>query len=233
MFPIEDLLVDLAADRRPGAYCDPGETPRRVWRLRLSWGVLTALVSQLAEWEGVAMQAAADIRWEPLTILFALASAWWVKWPLFAAVGACGDLQCRRRVPFVALTALGAAAAAGLVVSLLKGISDRARPPIADPALHAIGVVPDSTSFPSGHSATAFATAIVVGFAYPRLRLPLLALAALVALSRVYLGMHYWSDVLAGSLLGAAIGLAMVWLIRRAQRAPTAPAPNLAPPGTS
>jgi undecaprenyl-diphosphatase len=192
-------------------------------RLRLSWGVLTALVSQLAEWENVAMRAAADIRWEPLTILFALASAWWVKWPLFAVVGACGDLQCRRRVPFVALTALGAAAAAGLVVSLLKGISDRARPPIADPALHAIGVVPDSTSFPSGHSATAFATAIVVGAAYPRLRLPLLGIAALVALSRVYLGMHYWSDVLAGSLLGVAIGLAAVWLVRRVRSADVPP----------
>ena len=134
-----------------------------------------------------------------------------MKWPLFAAVGACGDLQCRRRVPFVALTALGAAAVAGLVVSLIKGISDRARPPIADPALHAIGVVPDSTSFPSGHSATGFATAIVVGAAYPRLRLPLLGLAALVALSRVYLGMHYWSDVLAGSLLGVAIGLGLLF----------------------
>ena len=166
------------------------------------------------------MQAAAGIRWEPLTILFAFASAWWVKWPLFAVVGACGDLQCRKRIPYVALTALGAAAAAGLVVSLLKGIADRARPPLADPTLSVVGVVPDSTSFPSGHSATAFATAIVVGFAYPRLRLPLLALAAVVALSRVYLGMHYWSDVLAGSLLGVAVGLAAVWLVRLVRREP-------------
>ena len=179
------------------------------------------------------MQAAAEFRWEPLTLLFALASAWWVKWPLFAAVGACGDLRCRRRIPIVALTTLGAAAAAGLVVSLLKGVSDRARPPLADPTLQVVGAVPDSTSFPSGHSATAFAAAVVVGFAYPRLRLPLLALAALVALSRVYLGMHYWSDVLAGSLLGVAIGLTTVWLIRLARRAPTAPVPSLQPPGTS
>jgi membrane-associated phospholipid phosphatase len=194
---------------------------------------LTALVRQLAEWESAAMQAAAGYRWEPLTLLFVLASAWWVKWPLFAAIGACGDLRCRKRVPFVAVTALGAAAAAGLAVSLVKGISDRARPPLADPSLAVVGSVPDSTSFPSGHSATAFATAIVVGFAYPRLRLPLLALATLVALSRVYLGMHYWSDVLAGSLLGAAIGLTTVWLIRLARRAPRAPEPSLQTPGTS
>jgi membrane-associated phospholipid phosphatase len=186
---------------------------------------LSALVSQLAEWEGAAMQAAAELRWGPLTILFALASAWWVKWPLFAVIGACGDLRCRKRIPYVALAALGAAAAAGLVVSLLKGISDRARPPLADPTLSVVGGIPDSTSFPSGHSATAFATAIVVGFAYPRLRLPLLALAALVALSRVYLGMHFWTDVLAGSLLGVAIGLTTVWLVRLARRATAASAP--------
>ena len=179
------------------------------------------------------MQFAAEFRWEPLTILFALASAWWVKWPLFAVVGACGDLRCRRRLPFAALTALGAVAVVGLVVTLLKGVSDRARPPHADPTLQSVGAVPDSTSFPSGHSATAFAAAIVVGFAYPRLRLPLLALAALVALSRVYLGMHFWSDVLAGTLLGVAIGLATVWLSRLARRAPRAPVPSLAPPGTN
>ena len=64
----------------------------------------------------------------------------------------------------------------------------------------------------------------MVGAAYPRVRLPLLGLAALVALSRVYLGMHYWSDVLAGSLLGVAIGLAAVWLVRRVRRADV-PAP--------
>jgi membrane-associated phospholipid phosphatase len=223
MLPIENLpswSLAAAVGHEPTAIRAPAGTTRGSAAILIA---LTALVSQLAEWEGAAMQAAAGIRWEPLTILFALASAWWVKWPLFAVVGACGDLRCRKRIPHAALTALGAAAAAGFVVSLLKGVSDRARPPLADPTLPVVGAIPDSTSFPSGHSATAFAAAIVVGAAYPRLRLPLLTLAGLVALSRVYLGMHYWSDVLAGSLLGVAIGLTAVWLVRLSRRAPATP----------
>jgi membrane-associated phospholipid phosphatase len=179
--------------------------------------VLAAVVSQLSEWDSALMQLAAALRWEPLTAFFVLVSMSWVKWPLFAAIGACGDASCRRRIPGAALTALGAAALAGLAVTLLKNVADRARPPLADPTLQVVGSVPDSTSFPSGHSATAFATAVAVGLAYPRMRVPLLALAALVAVSRVYLGMHYWTDVVAGSLLGAAIGLATVGIVRLAR----------------
>jgi undecaprenyl-diphosphatase len=176
------------------------------------------------------MNAGETLRWGPLTAVFLLASAWWVKWPLFAVLGGLVDARRRRVVPVAALTALAAAGIAGLVVSLLKDAAARPRPPLADPAIHAIGSVPDSTSFPSGHSATAFATAVAVGLLCPRLRLPLLALAAVVALSRVYLGVHYWSDVAAGSALGALIGLATGWVVLRARRSPRPPSPSPAAP---
>ena len=65
------------------------------------------------------------------------------------------------------------------------------------------GSLPASASFPSGHAATAFAAAVAVGMIHPRLRLPLLALATLVAVSRVYLGVHYATDVTSGTALGA------------------------------
>jgi undecaprenyl-diphosphatase len=187
-------------------------------------------VHQLAEWEGSVMQAGEALRWGPLTAVFALASAWWVKWPLFALLGGAADVSRRRLVPVAALTALAAAGAAGLAVSILKGAAGRARPPLADPALQAVGAIPDSSSFPSGHSATAFAAAVAVGLLCPRLRVPLLALAATVALSRVYLGVHYWSDVAAGSALGALIGLAMGWAVLRARRSPRRPSPSPAAP---
>lgn len=65
--------------------------------------------------------------------------------------------------------------------------------------------MPISTSFPSGHSAAAFAFATGVGHVMPMVAIPLRALAALVAYSRVHTGVHYPGDVVAGSLMGVAL----------------------------
>ncbi len=64
--------------------------------------------------------------------------------------------------------------------------------------------MPRSTSFPSGHSASAFAFAAAVGSEIPPLALPLRVLAATVAYSRVHGGAHYPADTIAGSLIGGA-----------------------------
>ena len=191
-----------------------------------------AFLEQLAGYDGVAMQLVAELRWAPATAVFLLASAWWVKWPLFAIVGACTDASCRRRIPSAALAAGSAAALAGMAVTVLKDLAERARPPLADPALQAVGTIPESTSFPSGHSATAFAAAVAVGLLHPRLLKPLLALAALVAVSRVYLGVHFATDVLAGSALGVAIGLFTAYLAGWGRGAPTARVRSLVRRGT-
>jgi len=66
--------------------------------------------------------------------------------------------------------------------------------------------MPTSRSFPSGHSAAAFAFATGVGHVSPAAAVPLRALAALVAYSRVHTGVHYPGDVLAGSLIGTTVG---------------------------
>lgn len=184
---------------------------------------MTPILHALAEWDGWALQESHALRWEPLTALFVVASAWWVKWPLFVAVGAWTDAHGRRRIPDAAVCAAMSAAGAAAVVGVLKDAFDRLRPALADPAVTALVATPDSPSFPSGHSATAFAAATAVGAFAPRLRLPLLALAALVALSRVYLGVHYWLDVLVGATLGVAVGLAAAALVRRARAARRAP----------
>ena len=58
---------------------------------------------------------------------------------------------------------------------------------------------------PSGHATTAFAAALAAGLVHPRLRVPLLVLAGLIAVSRVWLGVHYPSDVLVGAAVGSAV----------------------------
>jgi len=64
----------------------------------------------------------------------------------------------------------------------------------------------DRFSFPSGHSANAFALATILALTFPWMALPALVLAASVAASRVVLGVHFPSDVVAGSLLGVLVG---------------------------
>ncbi|OGG01569.1 hypothetical protein A2Z33_00105 [Candidatus Gottesmanbacteria bacterium RBG_16_52_11] len=79
------------------------------------------------------------------------------------------------------------------------------------PGVLVIGSVPPSYAFPSGHATVAFAMAMVLSDAEPGFRGGFYLLAFGIAFSRVYLGVHYPLDVIAGSLLGTAIG----WLILR------------------
>jgi membrane-associated phospholipid phosphatase len=195
--------------------------------------VLPELLKTILSWDGAVSGFGETVRWEPLTLVFVLASAWWVKWPLIAAFGTVGDAAGRRRLPRATVAASAAVACSAVLVAALKELFDRSRPPLADPTLDPIGLVPASASFPSGHAATAFAAAVAVGLIHPRLRRPLLALAAVVALSRVYLGVHYLTDVVAGAALGVGLGAAAAWIVRAVAPGPTPLAASLVPAETS
>jgi undecaprenyl-diphosphatase len=65
---------------------------------------------------------------------------------------------------------------------------------------------PDQFSFPSGHTITAFAVAVALGSFYPEMQPGLFFCAVSVAASRILLGMHFLSDVVAGASLGAVLG---------------------------
>ena len=65
-------------------------------------------------------------------------------------------------------------------------------------------------SLPSGHAAIAFSAATILGYRYPKWRIPLYIGAGLVGFSRIYLGRHYTSDVLAGAAIGTTMGV-LVW----------------------
>ena len=175
---------------------------------------MLALLQVAAELDRSLLEVVQTIRWSPATALFVVASAWWVKGPLFLLLGALADARAPRRLPLTAVCVGTSFLLACGVSAVLKDAFDRARPEAADPSLVPLVATPSNASFPSGHALTAFAAAVAVSALHPRLRWPALAVASLVALSRVYLGVHFALDVVAGAALGAAVGLAVVRLAR-------------------
>jgi undecaprenyl-diphosphatase len=112
---------------------------------------------------------------------------------------------------FAAVSAAGAAGVTGVgVFKLLKLLSQRSRPCQLEPHCWSKVLPPDMFSFPSGHTMSAFSMSLVVSYFYPALEAPLLFLALSIAVSRIVLGMHFLSDVLAGAVLGVALGCASI-----------------------
>lgn len=132
-------------------------------------------------------------------------------------------LALLRRRPGLLVLVVAADGTADLLASGLKRLVDIDRPAVRyaepDPLVH----VPRDSSFPSGHAATSFACATVLGFAFPRLAAPLYLLAAAIAFSRVYVGVHYPLDVLGGAILGFLVAIALLRLVRARRRSPRAP----------
>ena len=159
-----------------------------------------------------------------LTAVFVVVSAWWVKGPLLVALGLCSDVW-RRRLPVAFGAAAAAVGVASLLTDLVKDAFGRTRPPAGDTGLASLVPLPDNPSFPSGHSATAFAAATALALLCPRLRPFVLAIALAVAVSRVYLRVHFPLDVVAGSLVGAGIGALCGLIALRLVRGPLAPEP--------
>jgi undecaprenyl-diphosphatase len=108
---------------------------------------------------------------------------------------------------FEALGAAGIAATLSIVLFVwLKRLAGRPRPCHIEPHCWATLLPPDKFSFPSGHTMTAFAVTIPMALFYADLTAGLLFCAFSIAISRILLGMHFLSDVIAGALIGAAIG---------------------------
>ena len=123
-----------------------------------------------------------------------------------------------RRAAFAGLTSI--AVTATVVNVAVKPLARRRRP---DRLAHEVPIarhvpMPSSRSFPSGHSAAAFAFAGGAGGVLPAASLPLHTLAGLVAYSRVHTGVHYPLDAIAGSVLGAALAPAVLYGLHRSIR---------------
>ena len=172
----------------------------------------------ISRWDRAVVEAFQDAHWHPVDVVFIHLSDWWVKSLVMLAIALAADLYWRRFPWGVALGAIAYLTAEGLSLEM-KTWFDRLRPAAADASIHPLVASPRTGSMPSTHAATAFAAAVAISLVHPKLRWPLLLLATLISLSRVWLGVHFLSDVIVGAALGAAIGWAVWWLSRVAGRA--------------
>jgi undecaprenyl-diphosphatase len=143
------------------------------------------------------------IKWPPLTAVlrfFTVVGTAGFLWGVFAfaAFLFTGLNLLDLLVPWAAV------AGSWTVAEGTKYLFDRARPFIWDMEVAPLIKTPSSSSFPSGHSATAAAGALTLSVLYPALAPLLVPVGLLVILSRVYLGVHFPVDVLAGAAIGLA-----------------------------
>jgi membrane-associated phospholipid phosphatase len=157
-----------------------------------------------AAFDTSAVEWIAQHRYQPLNGLFiALGTveklgAIWIVSAL--ALGVARHLGVARTSALVVLTSFTTFAADSASFGV-KDLMHRNRPAVAHPQIHPLYAV-HSSSFPAGHAATAFAGATLLTYVAPRLWPLFAALAGAVAFSRVYVGVHYPTDVLAGAAIG-------------------------------
>jgi undecaprenyl-diphosphatase len=120
------------------------------------------------------------------------------------ALGVARRLGTGRTTVLVLLTAVTTFVADSVSFGI-KDMTHRTRPFDAHPQIHPLYIV-HSSSFPAGHAATAFAGATLLTYVMPRLWPLFAGIATAVAFSRVYVGVHYPTDVLAGAAIGVTVG---------------------------
>lgn len=202
--PVEERLADKLSAARPDASAEEAR--------------VIAVLRRLGRYDRAAYRSVAQLSTplldQPLRWVSRFANhskPWIVTAGLLALLG---GPRGRR----AALTGLAAIGATSLVVNQpMKRIGDRNRPDrdgLGVPEQRWV-TMPSSTSFPSGHSASAAAFAVAVGDLLPALKVPVRGAASVVAFSRVYTGVHYPSDVLVGATVGALLGRLASTVARR------------------
>ena len=128
----------------------------------------------------------------------------------------CLIMVCFKRCRKAGITILGGMTAGLLIVNMLiKNAVARMRPFQINAAIELLVKAPNEYSFPSGHAVHGFIFATVLMCYDKRLGIPALIVAVLVSFSRLYLYVHFPTDVLAGAAIGVIIGLCSVFVANR------------------
>jgi undecaprenyl-diphosphatase len=172
-------------------------------RIELCGRTLKGFTRRVRDLDRALFRALFGLKWAPLTVVmraFTVAGTAGALWGFLAALAflLTGLEPLRLLVPWTAV------AASWTVAEGAKYLFDRARPFMWDTEIAPLIKTPSSSSFPSGHSATAAAGALTLSVLYPPFAPVLVLAGVLVVLSRVYLGVHFPFDVLAGVAIGTA-----------------------------
>ena len=170
---------------------------------------LKSIARRVKDLDRALFRAIFGLKWGPLTSVmraFTIAGSAGALWGFLAALGflLTGLEPLRLLIPWTAI------AASWSVAEGTKYLFNRTRPFLWDTEIAPLIKTPSSSSFPSGHSATAAAGAITLSVLYPPFAPFLVTAALLVVLSRIYLGVHFPFDVLAGAVIGTATSVVVL-----------------------
>ncbi|MBF0387224.1 MAG: phosphatase PAP2 family protein [Candidatus Omnitrophica bacterium] len=154
-----------------------------------------------------------SLRCEPLTLFFSVFIPYEL-WSVIAVALVLFSYYKTKVLRFPVISFFLAGVMSRFSYEIIKGFIQRPRPfRTIEGAIPLLSV--DGFSCPSGHATMAVTAAVVLGHHFPNFRKPVYGVALMIVLSRVYFGVHYLSDVLAGMVLGAILG----WLCIIAERA--------------
>jgi membrane-associated phospholipid phosphatase/diacylglycerol kinase family enzyme len=168
-------------------------------RVRLHLDQVNEVDRAISRWVAARPPSGLDTAMKELSTAANHSTLWFAVAAALAVRRGATRNAARRGVLAIALASFTANA-------VCKPLLPRRRPAAAElPAYQKLASPPTSSSFPSGHSASAAAFATAVGLESPRLGLALAPVAAAVAYSRVHVGVHWTSDVVVGAALGAGV----------------------------